>query len=115
MANFIYDQLGNPVAFIEGEYLHSILGQPIGQIRDTHIHKISGEYVGELYERMVVDMNIGDLGNIGHGGNPGNPGFKGIPRNRGVVDTEYTDVYFKLIERVSYVDESINSFSYKVV
>ncbi|MGI9554062.1 MAG: collagen-like triple helix repeat-containing protein [Thermodesulfobacteriota bacterium] len=115
MATFIYDQLGNPVAFIEGEYVHSILGQAIGQIRDTHIHKISGEYVGELYESMVVDMNIGDLGSIGHQGDPGNPGFKGIPGNRGVIDTEYTDVFFKLIERVNYIDESIRSFSYRIV
>ena len=115
MAKFIYDHLGNAVAFIEGEYIHSILGQAIGQIRGTHIHKISGEYVGELYENMVVDMNIGDLGNIGHNGDPGNPGFKGIPRNRGVIDTPYTDVFFKLLERVNYVDESIKNLSYRIV
>jgi len=115
MAKFIYDHLGNPVAFIEGDFLHSILGQPIGQVQDTHIHKISGEYVGELYESMVVDMNIGDLGSIGHGGNPGNPGFKGIPRNRGVIYVEYTDVFFRLIEKVNYIDESVRNFSYRVV
>ena len=115
MANFIYDQLGNPVAFTEGEFIFSILGQAIGQIRDTHIHKISGEYVGELYQDLVVDMNIGDLSNIGHRGDPGNPGFKGIPKNRGVVDTEYTDMFFKLIERVNYVDESLKKFSYRIV
>lgn len=115
MAKFIYDQLGNPVAFIEGEFIHSILGQAIGQIQDTHIHKISGEYVGELYNNMVVDMNIGDLGNIGHNGDPGNAGFKGIPRNRGIVDTNYTDVFFKLLERENYVEELLKNFRYRII
>ena len=115
MANFLYDQLGNPVAFIEGDFVHSILGQAIGQVREKHIHKLSGEYVGELYENMVVDMNIGDPGTIGDCGDPGNPGFRGIPKNRGVIDTEYTDVFFKLLERVNYADESINNFSFKII
>ena len=39
MAKFVYDQLGNAFAFIEGEYIHSVLGQAIGQLRGTHIHK----------------------------------------------------------------------------
>ena len=115
MDNFIYDRLGNPVAFIDGNFIHTLLGQTIGQIRDTHIHKISGEYVGELYDNMVVDMNIGDLGNIGHGGHPGNPGFRGIPKNRGAVELKYVEVFHKLLDRINYADESINKFGYKVI
>ena len=115
LVNFIYNQLGNPVGFRHSNYLHTLLGQAIGQILDNHIYKLSGEYVGELYKDMIVDMNIPEPGNIGHKGDPGNPGSFGIPDNRGVIDTEYRDVFHKLLDRVNYIDESVNNFKYLVV
>ncbi len=71
-------------------------GDAIGQLRDTHVHKLSGDYVGELYEDMVVDRHLGDLGNIGHPGDPGNAGNPGDPGNRGSINYGYPDVSSKL-------------------
>ena len=101
MPEFIFDRLGNPVGYINGIYIHTLHGEAIGQIRESHVHKLSGEYVGELYNRMVVDKKIGDFGNIGHPGDPGNPGFYGIPKNRGAVEIEFTEVFQKLLDRVN--------------
>lgn len=114
MERFIYDRYGNPVGYINGCYLHTLHGIPVGQLSDTHVHKMTGEYVGELYMDMVVDMNLGDPGNIGHGGNPGNPGFFGIPENRGAVESEFTDVFYKLLERVN-IQQEIKNFQRRLV
>ena len=115
MHDFIYDTKGNGVGFIENDFIHSLSGQPIGQVRDTHIYKISGEYIGELYEGMVVDMNLGALESIGHSIDPGYPAYRGIPRNRGAVETEFTEVFYLLTETINYTDQSLNNFRYLVI
>lgn len=111
MPQFLYDTYGNPVGYINENFIHTLGGTPVGQVNDTHVHKLTGEYVGELYMDMVVDMNLGDLGNIGHGGNPGNPGFFGIPENRGAVETGYTDVFHKLIDNIN-INQDITHYRY---
>ena len=115
MPHFIYDRLGNPVGFVIENYIYTLLGQAIGQLVGNHVYKLSGVYVGELYKDMVVNMNIPEPGNIDHKGDPGNPGSFGVPQNRGVVDTEYIDVFSKLLDRVNYADESVNKFKYKIL
>jgi len=67
MTNYIYDASGNAVGFWYGRYIYSVRGNPVGQMSGTHVHKLSGDYVGELYEDMVVDKYLGNLGNIGYG------------------------------------------------
>lgn len=109
MPRFLYDSYGNPVGYINGDFIHTLGGTPVGQVVDTHVHKLSGEYVGELYKDMVVNMNLGDLGNIGHAGNPGNPGYFGIPENRGAIETKYTDVFDDLLDRID-INREIKPF-----
>ena len=109
MDGFIYDRNGNPVGYINNNYIHTLQGIPVGQVNDTHVHKLTGEYVGELYMDMIVEMNLGDLGNIGDGGNPGNPGFFGIPENRGAVEIEYPEVFTRLLDRVN-VEEEVGKY-----
>jgi len=115
MSDFIYNRLGNGVGFIEGNFIHSLSGQPIGQLYDSHVYKISGEYIGELYNNMVVDMNIGTLESIGYNIDPGYPVYRGIPNNRGVVESEYPEVLYLLTERVNYIDQSLNNFEYLII
>ena len=115
MSDFIYDAKGNGVGFIEDEFIHSLSGQPIGQVRDTHIYKISGEYIGELHDNMVVDMHLGTLESIGHSIEPGYPLYRGIPKNRGAVETEFTDVFYLLTERINYIDQSLSNYRYLVI
>ena len=115
MCDFIYDRLGNGVGFIEGNFIHSLSGQPIGQIREYHVYKISGEYIGELYNNMIVDMNIGTPESIGYNIDPGYPVYRGSPKNRGAVESEYTEVFYLLTERVNYIDQSLNNFEYLII
>jgi len=115
MSGFIYDRHGNGVGFIEGEFIHSLSGQPIGQVRETHSYKITGEYIGEIYKEMVVDMNIGTLESIGYNIGPGYPVYRGIPKNRGAVETGYTEVFYLLTERINYVEQSLTNFGYLVI
>ena len=115
MSGFIYDSHGNGVGFIEGDFIHSLSGQPIGQVRETHIYKISGEYIGEIYNEMVVDINIGTLESIGYNIDPGYPVYRGTPKNRGAVETEYTEVFYLLTERINYVEQSLTNFGYLVI
>ena len=115
MPDFIYDTKGNGVGFVEGSFIHALSGQPIGQVRGTHVYKISGEYIGELYDKMVVDMNLGTLESIGHNTDPGYPVYRGVPQNRGAVETEFTEVFYLLSERINYIDNSLNNFGYLVI
>jgi len=64
----------------------------VGQLSGTHVHALSGGYVGELYEDMIVNMHLENLGNIGNPGNPGNVGSPGNPGNRGSVSYGFPDV-----------------------
>lgn len=100
MKQFLYDRYGNPVGYIYDNFIHTLHGKAIGQVRETHVYKLTGEYVGELHDSMVVDMDIGDEGNIGHSGYPGNPGFFGIPAKRPSSESEYNDVFRKLLDNV---------------
>ena len=115
MHGFIYDSKGNGIGFIEGDYIHSLSGQPIGQVRGTHIYKFSGEYIGEFYNGMVVDMNLGTLESIGFSIDPGYPVYRGVPKNRGAVETEFKEVSYLLSERINYIDQSLNNFRYLVI
>jgi len=115
MSGFIYDSRGNGVGFVEGNFIHSLFGQPIGQVRQSHVYKISGEYIGELYNGMVVNMNIGTLESIGYSIDPGYPVYRGIPKNRGAVDLEYTEVFYLLSERINYIDQSLKSFGHLII
>ncbi len=62
MTKYIYDERGNAVGYILGNFIHSMNGSAIGQISGTHVHKLSGAYVGELHKDMVVDMHMGIYG-----------------------------------------------------
>ena len=115
MPGFIYDSKGNGVGFIEGNFIHSLSGQPIGQVRGTHIYKISGEYIGEIYNGMVVDMNLCTLESIGYNIDPGYPVYRGIPKNRGAVETEYIEVFYLLTERINYTEQSLTNFGFLVI
>lgn len=115
MPNYIYDQLGNPVGYISGNYIHTLHGQAVGQISGTNVHKMSGEYVGEIHDNMVVNTQKREPERIGHRGDPGNPGFYGIPKNRGAVEPEYPVVFSQLLERVNYIDDSVNNFKQKLI
>ncbi|WP_298210392.1 4-fold beta flower protein [Ferrimicrobium sp.] len=93
MTNYIYNERGEAIAYIQGRYIHSMHGQAIGQIVDgTHVHKLTGAYVGELHKDMVVDKHLGNLGNVGNPGNPGNTGNPGNPGNRDRINYGYPDV-----------------------
>jgi len=115
MSEFIFDSKGNGLGFIESNFIHSLSGQPIGQVRGTHIYKISGEYIGEFNKGMVVDMNLGTLESIGYSIDPGYPVYRGIPKNRGEVKIEFTEVFYLLTERINYIDQSLNNFGYLVI
>ena len=115
MPEFIYDKLGNPVGYIDKNFIHTLKGKAIGQINGSNVHSMSGDYVGELRNGMVVDANIPDPGKIGQKGDPGNPGYKGIPKNRGAVESEYAVVFYKLLDNAMYVDEAISSYKTKFI
>lgn len=115
MPEFIYDQLGNPVGYINKKFIHTLKGQAIGQLNGSNVHNMGGDYVGELYNSMVVDANLPDPGKIGQKGDPGNAGFKGIPKNRGAVKSEYAEVFYKLLDNAMYVDEAITSYKSKFI
>lgn len=93
MTNYIYNQRGSAVGYVQGRYVYSMRGNAVGQISDgTHVHRITGQYVGELHEDMIVDKRLGNFGNIGNSGNPGNAGNPGNPGNRGFVNYGYQDL-----------------------
>jgi len=115
MPKFIYDQLGNPVGYINKKFIHTLKGQAIGQLNGNDVHKMDGDYVGELHNGMVVDTSKPDPGKIGRRGDPGNAGYYGIPKNRGAVETEYAVVFYKLLDNAIYVDEAINSYKQKFI
>ena len=115
MPEFIYDQSGNPVGYINNNFIHTLKGQAIGQLNGKNVHKMNGQYVGELYNGMVVDTNKPEPGRIGQRGDPGSPGYKGIPKNRGAVETEYAVVFYKLLDNAMYVDEAITSYKRKII
>jgi len=98
MTNYIYDNHGSAVAYVQGRYIYSMRGNAVGQIvNGSHVHRLSGQYVGELYRDMVVDKHLGNLGNVGNPGNPGNAGNPGNPGNRGAVNYGYNDVSADLL------------------
>ena len=97
MTDYIYDASGNAVGFWNGRYIYSLRGKPVGQMSGTHVHKLSGDYVGELYEDMVVDKYLGNLGNIGSSEDPGNGGHAADPGNRGARYYGHPDVVHKLL------------------
>ena len=115
MPEYIYDQMGNPAGYINGGYIHTLHGHAVGQIDGTNVHKMNGEFVGKLQDKMVVDTKESEPERIGHRGDPGNAGFYGIPKNRGAVESEHPIVFTKLLDRVSYVDESVNKFKQKFI
>jgi hypothetical protein len=115
LPKYIYDQLGNSVGYINANYIHTLHGQAVGQINGTDVHKMNGEYVGKLHDNMVVDTKVREPERIGHRGDPGNAGFYGIPKNRGAVESDYPVVFSKLLERVSYIDDSVNKFKQKLI
>lgn len=115
MPKYIYDQLGNPVGYLNSGYVHTLHGQAIGQLDGENVHKMNGEFVGKLVDGMIVDTKELEPGRIGHRGDPGNPGFHGIPKNRGAIETGHPVVFNKLLDRVNYEDESVNKFKQKLI
>lgn len=115
MPKYVYDDMGNPVGYLNSGYIHTLHGQAIGQLNGPDVHKMNGEYVGKLQDNMVVDTKERHPERIGHRGDPGNPGFYGIPDNRGAVESDYPVVFSQLLERVNYVDESVNKFKKKLL
>lgn len=115
MPKFIYDQLGNPVGYINKDFIHTLHGQAIGQLNGNNVHKMNGEYVGQLDMDIVVDTNIYEPERIGHRGDPGNPGYYGIPENRGSAKIEFVEVFRGLLDRVNYIDEAVNNHKQKML
>lgn len=96
--NYIYNESGQAIGYVQGRYIHSMRGAAVGQIvNHTHVHKLTGAYVGELDNDMIVDKHLGNLGNVGNPGNPGNAGNPGNPGNRGRVNYGYRDVSEELL------------------
>ncbi len=98
LLEFIYDPQGNPVAFHEGRYIYNLHGIPLGQIKGSHVHHLGGAYVGELYQDMVVDQYLGNVGFIGNPGDPGRHPCPSLPARRPAAPTDYPDVFYKLLE-----------------
>lgn len=97
VADYVYNQSGRAVGYIQGRCIHDIYGKAVGQLNGNSVHTLSGCYVGELDHQMVVDKGTGDPGNIGHPGDPGNAGMPGDPGNRGSANYGYRDVSTKLL------------------
>lgn len=95
--DFIYNNNGDAVGYLDGEFIYTITGEPVGYVDDTQVYKLSGSYVGELLEDMVVDMNLKGFPNLGKLPNPGNIGHLGNPGNRGHIDLGYPDIFDRLI------------------
>ncbi len=97
MARFIYNDGGDPVAFVRGRFLHGLDGGALARLDRSHVHRLSGEYVGELYGDMVVDRGVADPGNLGPSDIPANAGLPGHAGNRGARDSDYRDVSVQLL------------------
>jgi hypothetical protein len=95
---FLYDRRGEPVAFLEGQYIYTMAGVPTGYVQAPHVYRLAGDYVGELYMDMIVDQYLSNPGGIGRVTDPGRVSRADYPGNRGPVDYGYPDAIHKLFE-----------------
>lgn len=98
MLGYLFDRLGDAVAYLEAGYVFAMDGRPVGYLDGTHVYRLSGTYVGELHRDMIVDQYLANPGSMGRITEPGRIAPPGNPGSRGPVDYGYPDVIHKLFE-----------------
>jgi hypothetical protein len=85
MVRWLYNSDGDPIAFVDRQYVFSARGDFVGRLYEDN-QVWNGEYMGEIFADDRLVFNANKL----HGsrtlpGFPGLPGFSGEPDFRGPI------------------------------